>query len=290
MTVPNKAPEDMTDEELDAVLSGEPIEGEVPEEVPEPKPEETETPKETEEKPKDEEEKPKEDEEEETPKPKEDEEEKPVVSHRQERRISQLIEKLKKSGVETEEPAPKKTEKKPEGIKYDEELDADEETITRLNDDREKYAEQRYQEGLRQAEAMQVRQDAFEFRSMLQTEEPRVLQKYPFMDKDSAEFDEENTAEMVAEYMDFVGFDEETKTAKRPISYFDYVDTRMEQAQRLAERMVRETHDNVVKQAANTGLRPSGSSPSKQLNLNKAPEDMTDEELDAAIALTIPRK
>lgn len=125
---------------------------------------------------------------------------------------------------------------------------------------------------------------------MLQAEEPYVLSKYTFMDKDSQDFDQEATSAMVAKYLNFVGFDEETKVARNPISYKEFVDAEMEFVQALAEKMARETQENVTRQAAQTGLRPSGAAPSKSLNLNKAPEDMTDEELDAIIAQSVPQK
>ena len=274
MDEPTKTPAEMTDEELDAYLSGE----ELVEKPVDPVPEDKETPEEEEEKPEDKEEEP---EKEEPEVPQEEPEEKP--SRRQQLRINQLLEKLKESGKTPEEQEPSQPTK-PTGIKYEEELDADEDVIKNLNDDREKFGQEMYQQGLAQANALKQQQDAFEFRHMLTQEEPIVLQKYPFMDKDSDQYDEQYAAAMVEKYFDDIQFDANTRTARRPVSYLEYVESQMEFAAALAEKMARESHENVVKQAANTGLRPSGSSPSKGVNLNKAPEDMTDEELDAAIA------
>lgn len=288
MATPAKSPEEMSDEELTAYLNGEELE-EKPEEIPEQgKPEAPKEEEEQEEQP--EEKKPEEKKEEDTEvSEKETEEEKKPVSRREQLRVNQLLEKLKSEGSgKPQEKAPEK--QKPEAIKYEDELDADDDTLKKLNEDREKYAEERYQEGLRQAKALEDRQNAFEFRSMLQSDEPRVLGKYSFMDKESNDFDQEATSAMVAKYLNFVGFDEESKTAKNPVSYYEFVEAEMEFVQALAEKMARETRDNVTKQVANTGLRPSGSSPSRGLDLTKPAEDMSDEELDAVIASVIPSK
>lgn len=285
-----KRPEDMTDEELNAFL------GEKPQEDIEEKPEKPEESETTEKKEEETEEQEKEEEKHEEEAKPEDKEEKPVeeekpISKRQQYRIDQLIEKLKQNGVDPEEQVPSKKEPtKPEGLKYEEELDADEETIKSLNDDREKYGQSMYEQGLKEAEALKQWQNAFEFKQMLIAEEPRVLAKYSFMDKDSEDYDEAAARAMVSKYFNFTGFDANTKTAANPVSYLEYVDSEMELAQALAERMSRETRENVTKQAAQTGIRPNGSAPTRKLDLTKAPGDMSDEELDAFLAQVIPKK
>lgn len=283
MPEPTKTPDEMSDEELEAFINGEELEekpAEEPEKQGDEKPEIPEEKEEPEEKP---EEKPEDEEEEPEDKP----EEKPA-SRREQLRISQLLERIKENGGKPQDELEKPT--KPEGIKYEDELDGDEETIKRLNDDREKYGQDLYEQGRKEAAALSARQDAFEFKSMLTTEEPRVLAKYKFMDKDSDDFDKELTSAMVGKYLNFVGFDDQTKAAKNPVSYYEFVDSEMEFIQATAEKMTRESQTNLTTQVANTGLRPSGSSPSKSLNLNKAPEDMSNEELDAIIAQTIPQR
>ena len=76
---------------------------------------------------------------------------------------------------------------------------------------------------------------------------------------------------------------------KPNIGYAEFVEARLEQAERLATRMNQETVKNVAKQAATTGLRPDGSS-AKKLNLNQAPQNMSIEELYASIGQTPPKK
>lgn len=279
-----KSPEEMTDEELNAFL------GEQEEEKPEEKPEkpedseaeEKEEEEQEEEKPDDAEEEDSEDEEEEK------EEEKPISRRKQARldKLAKIFETIQ-SGEDAEE-EPQKP-KKPEGIKYDEELEADDETIKRLDDDREKFGQEMYLQGLAQANAIKQQQEAFEFKQMLTREEDRVREKYPFMNPDDEEhFKPEITESLVKDYLHFTQFDPQTKTAKTPVNYFDYIEARVQQAEALAEEMVSETKKNVVKQAANTGLRPSGSAPSKSFDLTKAPEDMSDEELDAVLDTMYP--
>ena len=62
----------------------------------------------------------------------------------------------------------------------------------------------------------------------------------------------------------------------------------MELADNMAGVKTQQATRNIAQQAAKTGLRPDGTSV-KPLDLNKAPEDMTDEELRAATNATMPR-
>ena len=63
----------------------------------------------------------------------------------------------------------------------------------------------------------------------------------------------------------------------------------MELSTRLAKSMTADTAKNIAKQAAQTGVRPDGSS-AKRLNLNKAPQQMTTEELYAVLGQKPPAK
>ena len=280
-----KFPEDMMDEELVQYL-GEEQEPEKPEEKPKPKASEAEDQEELQE-----EEQPEKTKEEdsEAEEQEENEEEKPVSRRKQARldKLEKLFERIQ--GGEAEEQAPTKP-KKPEGINYKDDLDTDEETANRLNEDREKFGQEMYQQGLAQAQALKQQQDAFEFNLMLKTEEPTVRDRYKFMNPDDERFNPEATEAIVKDYLHFVRFDQNTRTAANPVSYLEFVEARMQMAQALAEDMVSETQKNVTKQAANTGLRPSGSSNSKKLDLNKAAADMSNEELDAMIESLVPSK
>jgi hypothetical protein len=63
----------------------------------------------------------------------------------------------------------------------------------------------------------------------------------------------------------------------------------MELGEKIGSRRSQATAKNVAKQATQTGLRPDGSQ-AKKLNLNKAPEDMTLEELYAVTGSVKPPK
>lgn len=264
-----KDPATMSDEELDAILNPpDEVEEEVIEEESEEKPE----PKEGEEESEEQEE---EEEKEEPEAPEKGEEEQPQPSRREQLRISKLLEKYGSPE------APKVPEKKPStALNYEEELEVDPETRKVLEDDREKYADQRYQEGLEQAKSIQ-------FTTRLELDAPKVEAKYTFLDPSSEDFNPHTAEAMNNKYLSFVGFDPNTgRVRDANIRYADFVEAEMEFANAVAERQIQESTKRVVKQAAQTSLRPDGSS-AKRLNLNKAPEDMSDEELDAMIASSI---
>jgi len=277
-------PSTLSDEELDKLIeTGEYTPDEEEEKPDKPKPEDAEEEHEEEEadeqkdeKPKDEPVKPEESEEEEKPeKPKKDDEEKPP-SRREQMRVKQLLEKY----GDPEKPAEKP---KASGIDYEKELDADEETKKKLADDRQQAADAGYDRGLEQAKSIQ-------FHTRLEIDAPRVAAKYPQIDKDSDEFKPEAANDVNTFYLTLVGYNPKDKTVKNAdIRYSDFVDAIFTLANDLADQKAQEVSKEVRRQAAQTGLRPDGSSP-KKLNLNKEPHDMTDEELDAYIAQAIPSR
>jgi hypothetical protein len=63
------------------------------------------------------------------------------------------------------------------------------------------------------------------------------------------------------EYLMISGFDPKSQRVARPdISYADFIEGRIEQAERLAANMHINSQKNIAKQAANTGVRPDGGS------------------------------
>lgn len=273
-------PSKMSDEELEKALA----EGGTPE--PETKPEpKKEEPKKAEkpEPPKTEEPETTEEEEEEESEETEEPDKKPdpkkeEPSRREQLRVQQLLARLKESPDKKPE-APKA----PDALDYESELDANPELIKKLQDDRDKSNQAMYNRGLEQANSIQ-------FLTRLEIDEPRVLAKYKFMDRsDKENFDAQAFDTINSRYLQFVGWNPDTKVAQHPdIRYADFVEAEVEFAQTLGSHMTEDTRKNIAKQAANTGLRPDGSS-AKRMNLNKAPENMSDEELDAIIAQAIPK-
>lgn len=203
------------------------------------------------------------------------EEERPP-SRREQLRIQQLLSKLK----ETEAPQPNE----PKGLDYSRQLDADQEVISQLEQDRRNYGQNLYNQGLEQAKSIQ-------FHTRLEIDAPKVEAKYSQLNPN----DKNNFNPVVATainewYLATTGYDAQSGSVKNSdIRYADFVDGIMELSNELASQKNISTAKNIAKQSAQTGLRPDGSS-SKRLNLNKAPQDMTNEELEAFLAKALPSR
>lgn len=262
MTDANTDPSKLTDEELKEAINPTPVVPDTQDHELEPdKPETTVTPVLDGE----------EEQEEETP-----EKEEPQPSRREQLRIKTLLEKY----GDPEAPNPRKVEN---ALDYEKELDADAETIKRLQDDRDRASNEMYQQGLDQSKSLQ-------FHTRLEIDAPRVEAKFPQLDKSSDEFNPVLAETLNSTYLSTVGYDPQTgKVQNANLRYADYIESMFELADEMGSKKVAESRKNITKQASSTGLRPDGSSP-KRLNLNKAPENMTDEELNAVINQAIPRK
>lgn len=198
-------------------------------------------------------------------------------SRREQLRIQQLLSKFKEDGPES-----KKKPNRPEALDYKDELDADEAVIEKLTTDRDTFGEQMYRQGLEQAKSLR-------FHTRLEIDAPRVEVKYPQLDKTSDDFKPALANAINQMYLSAVGYDSKTDTVQNPdIRYAEYVESMFELADEMGSQRVEATRQNIKKQAGSTGLRPDGSAP-KRMNLNKAPADMTDEELAAVINQAMPK-
>lgn len=196
----------------------------------------------------------------------EETEEKPK-SRRENLRIQQLVEKLRDQSSDTPQGE--------SGLDYKKELDADDDVYNKLETDRKSYGDNKYSEGLRTAETV-------EWRVGLKVDDPKVKSQYPVFDPDSPNFNAAVSDGINKWYLKTSGYDPKTNTVKNPsIGYADFVESIMELSDELAGEKVSESQKNIAKQAASTGVRPTGAS--KKLDLTKHPEDMTKEELNAAI-------
>lgn len=195
------------------------------------------------------------------------------------RRESLRIAKLVKDELSRRQTEPQFTP--PKGLDYGQALDADPETIRQLEADRLAYAKQAQAQTQAQLGSMQ-------FHTRLELDAPKIEAKYPKLNAQAPEFNPVMADAINNWYLASVGYDTTTGTVQNPnVRYSDFVEGIMELADEIAGDKVTRTTQNIARQAANTGLRPDGGS-SKRLNLNKAPENMSDEELDAVIALGIP--
>lgn len=197
-------------------------------------------------------------------------------SRRESLRIQKLLSELKNRS-----PEPKSTVN---GLDYNTALDADQEVISQLEADRRGYGDKRYNEGLQQVESIQ-------FHTRLELDAPKVENKYPQLNPNDKEHFNPATADAVNNlYINAVGYDPNTRLAQNGnIRYADFVDGIMELADEIAGDKTTKATKNIAKQAAKTSIRPDGST-SKRLDLNKAPQAMTDEELEAVIARSIPSR
>lgn len=220
--------------------------------------------------------------EEESEAPQESEEKPP--SRREQLRIQTL---LKKYGPPPERPAPSQN---PAGIDYAKELEADPETIQRLQQDRDTISQSSFNAGLEQAKIIK-------FETRLEVDEPTVHRDHSWLNpKDKANFDPVRADAINSMYLEFVGYDAGNPakgipaTVQRPeVRYRDFVEAQIEFAQALLAEQKAATVKNITRQAATTGLRPDGSA-ARSMNLNKAPQEMSMEELYAAIGQKPPKK
>lgn len=168
------------------------------------------------------------------------------------------------------------------GLNYRDFINADDEIYQKLEEDRQNSTKSAYDEGIARAEAI-------EWKTNLRIDAPNVERKYPILDKNSSEFYPAVADTLNTLYLQSSGYDSKTGTVKNPsVSYSDFVESHVELATVIAESLTRQNTENITKQAAQTGIRPDGSS--TKMNLDKAPEDMTNEELNAKIAQLMPKR
>lgn len=219
-----------------------------------------------------------------------EEEQEPSLTPRQEKRVNQLEQQAKELGMNrildriqsVRETSSQRQTANP--LDYRQAIDAPDEVYEQLSSDRDAFGQSQYQQG--QNDAMRVsRLDKWELGAKID---------YPLVADKLSKLDQSDIEVLNREYFQFSGVrysqDGTIEDVANPnISYADYVNARIEQAERLATRMNINTQKNVARQAANTGLRPDGTS-AKPLNLNKAPQDMTDAELDAYLLKALPKR
>lgn len=196
----------------------------------------------------------------------------PVAPSRREQiRIQDILAKRSEAAVTAPKPS------QPEGmIDYTKLLDAPDELIERLNQDRTTASESAFQQGLDQSKSL-------EFRMLLNIDAPQVETRYPQIDPRSEQYNKALADDINIMFLRHAGYDKTTGKVTDPeLRYGPYVDSIFALADSIAGEKNQETVSNVTKQAARTGIRPDGSTP-KRMNLNQAPEAMSDEELDAVL-------
>ncbi len=206
------------------------------------------------------------------------EEEEPPVSHRESKRIAQLLEKMKAR----DEPAPA-AQAPVDNRPIIPEGDYDLEDVNKMA---REYSESAYKRGLSEAQAYN---NANTFATRLELDTPKVAAKYKFLDQDSDEFDPGRADFVNRLFLTSVGYDDKTGTVNNNnLRYHEFVEGMMEMVEITAAGKTAESAKNVAQQAAATGVRPSGTAPTAYQGLD--PKKMTDAQLDAIIAQSLPRK
>lgn len=196
-------------------------------------------------------------------------EEAPAPSRRENLRIQQVLSRLKNQ--------PQQPQQQAEGMDYRQALDAPDEVYQQLEADRQAYAQAQQGQTLDQV-------NSAKWEMFLNLDAPKVESKYPQLDKNSPDFQPAIADAINEEYLYLVGYDAQRGTVAKPqLRYSDFVEARMELANRIAGEKVAQSSKNIARQTASMGLRPDGSS-AKTMNLNKDPGSMTNEELNAKIA------
>lgn len=197
--------------------------------------------------------------------PEKEPEEEELPSLRENKRITSLLKKLQEASQPTEPTKPQERQIIGEG----------EYTVDELNKRAEDYGAARYREGLSQANALG-------FSTRLEIDVPRVSQKYPILDPNSDSFDPGVSAFINESYLRTVGYNPQTGAVQNNnIRYEEYTDAQMELVEALTAARNVDSAKNLAKQAAQTGVRPSGVA--KKPYQGDNPKDMTTEQLDAVI-------
>lgn len=166
------------------------------------------------------------------------------LSPRQQKRVEQLTKSKLDSILDrvTQGKAQAPTYKP---LDYKETIDADEQVITQLSNDREQYATDLQRQTDERLTTELWRRD---IKSDLALVKDR-------MDK----LDPSDARAIDREYLLYSGYDQERGRVANPnIGYADFVEAQIERAERLASNLNIKTQQNVAKQAAQTGLRPTG--------------------------------
>lgn len=205
--------------------------------------------------------------------------EQPQMSRRKAKRLEKLeglVQHLRGT------PQQQQQQRNAQGVDYRKLIDADEQVYQQLDQVTQNFGQTQYQAGLQQANSIQ-------FHTRLEIDAPRVENKYEQFNRSSPEFNPSLASAVNEFYLGMVGYDQQTGAVQNPnLRYESFVDALAELGEAMFSTKTTQSTQNIARQAANAGLRPDGSS-AKPLNLNKAPEEMTDEELRAAAKASMPR-
>lgn len=201
-------------------------------------------------------------------------------SRRESKRIQQLIAKMQNQQQDSNNlPLPTTDNNSSNNNQKQRIIDEGEYDLDEINQMAGNYANEMYQRGLSQAQQLQ---NANMFSTRLEIDTPQVMSKHTFLDPKANDFNP-SVADMVNRmYLNLVGFNPSNGTVANPnIRYSEFVDGYMESVDVLASQNRAESSQNIAKQVANSGMRPSGVANTEYQGNN--PKKMSDKQLDEII-------
>lgn len=171
---------------------------------------------------------------------------------RQERQIERLTDRIAQGMNQRYQP-PQQTQYDP--LKYNE----DEYDVRQLEEDRNRYGEARYQEGLASAQAT-LNPDIFLDR--LERDNDYIASHYKQLDERSDDFNPDLAERLNRLYLATIGFDANSGRITNPgVRYRDYASAFMEVVDHIATNQSADTAQNLARQSSQGGIRPGGSTP-----------------------------
>jgi hypothetical protein len=187
------------------------------------------------------------------------------ISPRQQKRVEQ-IEDMKLNKIldrVTGGKVPAQNQSGYNPLDYKQTIDADDEVVSQLSQDREQYGQDQRNQG--QAEAMEQLKYV-EWKNNIRFDLPMVKEKLDQLPPAVARA-------IDREYLLYSGADVENGKVSNPsISYAEFVEAQIERAEAIASIRNQDSQKNIVKQAAQTGIRPNGAT--SRPNKITSPDDI----------------
>lgn len=161
--------------------------------------------------------------------------------------------------------------------------------VNQLEKDRNQFGESRYAEGFQQARFYDQQE---RFYDRLESDGEVVANRYSFLDEESDDFDPELAGTINAAFLQAAGFDKQKNTfSNTNIRYKTFAASYIKAMERYASQRNADSGRNLDRQRSMTGIRPTGTGrrPVRD-RFGDDPSQLSDEELEAVINSSIPRK
>jgi hypothetical protein len=188
----------------------------------------------------------------------------PAPQTRSERREQNYIDKLSEM-IASSNQAAYRRQPEPTAPQYEPlKLDEGEYDLDQIQADRTKYGEAQRQQGIHEAQrAMEPLKQQL-WAQQLEFDNERVHKMWDILDpQDQDHFDPDFAEEMTKKYLNFIGYRSNPETGDisldRPnVRWTDFVRAEKQNIDRYVQRAQVTSTKNIVKQAAQTGIRPGG--------------------------------